>query len=53
MNKAESICVSIMLIIVVISGFKSGKCFNNWEILKAIFYEIMWIWMIIIVLLRD
>lgn len=53
MDKAESICICIMLIIVLISWFKAGKCFNNWEILKAIFYEIMWIWMIIIVLLRE
>ena len=53
MDKVESICMGIMLIIVLISGFKSGQCFNNWDTLKAIFYEIMWIWMIIIVLLRE
>lgn len=53
MDKAESICVSIMLIIWLISGFKAGKCFGKWETLKAIYYEIMWMWMIIMVLLRN
>ena len=53
MYKAVSICIGIMLIIILISGFKSGKYFKKWEILKAIFFEIMWIWMRIIVLLSK
>lgn len=51
MSKAESIFVGIMLILCLISGFKAGKCFRKWETLKAIYYEIIWIWLIIMVLL--